>query len=291
MIQSLNRLLKFAILPSIIAIYPLSTFAEEAARASLKAEYNQIHVSKNRITGIREPYIDKYILQVAPETSYYYDPQTFLMDSLENDPNGRVIIRKATDEAYQAFYNDPTQRPHETLRKQGFVSGNRYRCLKDFTKGSMRVWDSVNGDKYRYDVEMNDMEWTPLDSVKTILGYECQLAETVYHGRKWRAWFAPEIPVADGPWQLHGLPGLIMEASTPEGSFSFCITGLQKCNEPLKPIFKDDKYFISKRKSVNRLDANSSRNRSGWINGMTKGAVKIETTNEEDEILETDYKD
>lgn len=279
----------FLTLGVILTSFPMR--GEDTTRAILKAEYDQIHMSKNENTGQRSPYIERFILQIAPNRSYYFDPQTFFVDSLSNDPQGKILLSEARDAAYKAFGSDPSKRPFETLKAQGFIGGSSYRCLKDFQSGSMRVWTRANGDRYRYDVEMDDQEWTPIDSVKTIMGYECQLAETNYHGRKWRAWYAPEVSISDGPWQLFGLPGLIMEAYTPDGIYRFQIQALQRCDEPLKRIYEDKNLFLSKRKNVLKLAANSSKNRSARIRALTNGAVNLkQTSNEEDELMELDYK-
>lgn len=285
---------KFLVTSILLLVAILNIKAENlqpSSRASLKAKYEYVHMSMNSKKGVREPFSQNFILQMSPDASCFYDPQTHYVDSLRNDPEGKQILQRAQQAAYQAMMADVNNRPHEILSKQGFVAGSSYRCLKDFNKGSMRVWDSANGDRYRYDMTMDDVEWTPLDSTKTILGYQCQLARADYHGRTWQVWFAPEVPLQHGPWQLQGLPGLIMEAATADGLFTFRITGLQQCDEEFKPQYDEKKDFVSKRKSVLRIKANSSRNRSARISAMTGGAVKLAHVDEEDELLETDYKD
>jgi GLPGLI family protein len=47
---------------------------------------------------------------------------------------------------------------------------------------------------------------------KKIGTLNCVLGETFFRGRKYFAWYCPDIPVCSGPWKLNGLPGLILEA-------------------------------------------------------------------------------
>ncbi len=98
----------------------------------------------------------------------------------------------------------------------GINRGSRYKNMKDFDTRTITVWDSQMGDRYRYPVEMDDLQWSFRTLLKWCWIIECQFAVADYHGRKWYAFFgsAPGNPVQDGPWQLCGLPGLIMEAIT-----------------------------------------------------------------------------
>ena len=63
-----------------------------------------------------------------------------------------------------------------------------------------------------YEEEWEKPIWEITDSTSNIKGYKCLLAMTNYRGRRWYAWFTPEIPISAGPWKLCGLPGLILEA-------------------------------------------------------------------------------
>ena len=262
----------------IMAAAWIAAGAEELPAAMLKAEYRQITNSLNSKTGKSEPLAYKFVLQIAPSMSYY--------------PQGKIILDQAFSAALQAFSEDRTKDPFKIMKEQGYMSESRYRCRKDFNKGIIRVWDTCTGDSYRYDVDMSDLTWDLLDSTKTVLDYECQLATADYHGRRWEAWFAPEITVSDGPWQLCGLPGLIMEATCEGGLYSFVITGLQQCNEPLKPDFENSKYFHTQRKSVLKMRDYGRRNRADQIRAMTGGKVKISSDANykgEDDLIETDY--
>lgn len=267
--------------------------AQEEKKVTYKAEYDEISYPHNTKTGERIEKRYRSILQIIPGmASYYYNPQTFYVDSLENDPLGKVLLHQAWDEALHTVMEDPTKDLFKILKSQGMSRESAYRCLKNFNSQKIRVWDSNMGDKYRYDVDMNDLVWELGDSIKSIMGYECQLAHADYHGRRWEAWFAPEISIQDGPWQLCGLPGLIMEAVTIDGDYKFLINGLQECNEQLKDPYESENVFISKRKSFLKQKDYTRRNRSAHIAAMTNGAVKVNADyTGTDDFLETDYQD
>lgn len=59
---------------------------------------------------------------------------------------------------------------------------------------------------------VSDLKWNITEQSKNLEGYKCILATTEFRCREYHAWFAPDIPISYGPWKLHGLPGLIVEA-------------------------------------------------------------------------------
>lgn len=268
----------------------------EPPRAFMKAEYETVSKSINTKTDDTIVNNKKFILRIASDKSFWVDPQTNRIDSLENDPQGRIMLRQADDAALQKAMANAQAGQGDTWYKireeMGINRGSRYKNMKDFSSGAITVWDSNMGNRYRYPVEMADLQWELADSTKTVLGYDCQLATADYHGRKWQVWFAPEIPVQDGPWQLCGLPGLIMEAITADGNYGFIVKGIQECDEPLGDPYEDsDKIYRTKRITVLRQKDYSRRNRAAEISALTGGAVKIKQTEYKENIdfIETDY--
>ncbi len=273
----------------------LSSFSEERPKAHLKAQFTERHKSrdndnKNDAEKKQEITEHKFILQIGKGASYYYDPQTFYVDSLENDPTGKAIRDQAMDDALREFMNTGAD-AFAIMREKGLMPESRYKNQKDFQGRTIMVWNSNGADQYQYETDMNDLKWEICDSTATVLDYECNLATADYHGRKWKAWFAPEIPVQDGPWQLCGLPGLIMKADTEDGEYGFIITGLQECNEPFKPILiNEDELYKTKRKSYLKMRDHGRRNRSAQISAMTGGKVNVNADYKgTDDYLETDY--
>lgn len=265
--------------------------AEERHEAFLKAQYEQWSILGSG-TGKEYTKTDKFILQIGEGTSYYYDPQTYYVDSLMNDPVGRGIYDETFSKLLKESLADNSGNLFQKLDELGLSGKSRYRAIKDFPESKITVYDWISPDFYEYNVDMSDLNWELADSTMTVLGYECNMATADYHGRKWKAWFAPEVPVQDGPWQLCGLPGLIMKAVTDDGLFGFEITGLETCNEMFKQTYiNKDKLFKSKRKSYLKMKDYSRRNRGVMISAMTNGKVNPKNADYKgnDDFMETDY--
>lgn len=268
----------------------------DSPRAFLKAEYESMSKTINTNTDDTITNNIDFVLRIGQGQSFYFDPQTNRIDSLENDPQGKIMLEQAENAAMEKAIANMNAGLGESWfdirEKMGINRGSRYKNMKNFELRTITVWDSQMGDRYRYPVEMDDLQWELMDSTKIVLDYECQLAVADYHGRKWYAWFAPEIPVQDGPWHLCGLPGLIMEAITADGEYGFSIKGIQQCDEPLgDPYENPDKIFKSTRIAVLRIKDYGNRNRAAQVSAMTGGAVNIKPTEYKENIdfIETDY--
>lgn len=139
---------------------------------------------------------------------------------------------------------------------------------------TLRHYDRYGTDEVYYDEPLTEMEWQISDSTATILGYECVLASTDYHGRRWQAWFTPEVPVPFGPWKLRGLPGLILKATADNG-YSFLATGIENSDRTITPMYSADTYSKTERRKALADHEYFLNNREAAIQTEFGGLVTI----------------
>lgn len=113
-------------------------------------------------------------------------------------------------------------------------NGEFMTIFKNYPEGKLTHTEKICMDWFRYDEDMPELRWELTDSVINILGYECRSAVCNFRGREWTAFYTDEIPLMDGPWKLHGLPGLIMKAYDKDGHYRFELIGIKsKADRPI----------------------------------------------------------
>ncbi|SKB26270.1 GLPGLI family protein [Parapedobacter luteus] len=117
-----------------------------------------------------------------------------------------------------------------------------YRIFKDHENHSSRRYEVIEilgGPMCAYIESHDSMRWTLTSDTLTIHGYLCQRASLHYGNRVWEAWFAPDIPISDGPYTFCGLPGLIVQIRDRTGSWLFNLTHIAHV-----PAFTFDLPFL-----------------------------------------------
>ena len=146
---------------------------------------------------------------------------------------------------------------HEQIAEaaiEGKLSTGEFMTIyKNYPTGRLTHTEKICQDWFRYEEDMPTLDWELTDSVTTVLGYECLSARCKFHGREWTVFYTEDIPLMDGPWKLHGLPGLIMKASDENGHYTFeCIGIKSKADRPITiykvPFNKTDRkgYYDTK---------------------------------------------
>jgi GLPGLI family protein len=74
---------------------------------------------------------------------------------------------------------------------------------------------------------LDKIDWKIKTQIRKIGNITCHRAEAMVRGRYYIAWFAPEIPIGVGPWKLHGLPGLILNAKSIDNEVEFRFEALK----------------------------------------------------------------
>ncbi|MGZ5192347.1 MAG: GLPGLI family protein [Kaistella sp.] len=78
---------------------------------------------------------------------------------------------------------------------------------------------------YNDDTKLN---WKISNEKAKIGSYNAQKATTEFGGRTWNAWFSSDIPLQDGPYKFHGLPGLIVKVEDEGKNYSWELKGNKK---------------------------------------------------------------
>ena len=120
-------------------------------------------------------------------------------------------------------------------------AGDRSVVIKNYPKGQYWVRVPVLLDKYIYMEREPVFDWIFTSDTLAVLGYLCKKATCLFRGRYYTAWYAPDIPLSNGPWKFNGLPGLILKVEDSDRDYSFECTALYRVGWK-SPI------YLSKRK-------------------------------------------
>lgn len=283
--------IRFIILIALVSLLTTSSFAkkkDDYPRADIKVSYNYHKIFLRGNDGVVEMDIP-FILLSNNIQSKFYCPSTEYKDSLRSTPSGRVKEREIFNAAAAAYIEKRDRSVMDAV-----VYHSRLYVTKDFVKSISTIYDEAGlGELGYYTEPFSEIDWQiDEDSTRTVLGYECLMATSDYHGRKWTAWFSPEIPIKDGPWKLCALPGLIMEISESSGQHSFTATGIEVTNHPIYPIFSTE-YVKMNRINMLRSERNYQDHRNSIAKASTAGMLDLgpdATAQTEYDYLETDYR-
>ncbi|MBO5443743.1 MAG: GLPGLI family protein [Muribaculaceae bacterium] len=177
---------------------------------------------------------DNMLLQIGPNgLSKFSSYKNLTVDSIIMRSSQEQIIEAAAD---------------------GKLSNGEFMTIyKNYPAGRLTHTEKICMDWFRYDEEMPSIDWELTDSVATVLGYECRSARCKFRGREWTVLYSEYIPLMEGPWKLHGLPGLIMKVTDEKSHYSFeCIGIRSKADRPITiykvPFNKTDRkrYYETK---------------------------------------------
>lgn len=204
--------------------------------------------------------IDTMLLRVGANCSSFYSRRAFFVDSLQGSPGGSAKFMR-------------------------WVSGNisQGRCIsssntaeyfyQNYPKGSITTRSRILADPIEIVESRENLEWQLVDSIKVVAGYECKLAIAPFRGRVWSAWYTLEIPIDFGPWKLHGLPGLILEAYDLNSDYHYTLIGLSNAEpEGQVVLYNLRNYTYKKAKRISYL-----RRYDDLLNMSTADMVQLTT--------------
>lgn len=160
----------------------------------------------------------------------------------------------------KSIYRDYTMVAQDSIMKVQVEAMQKSGVFKDITKSLTMPKFSEKINKYYPEMKVEYIErissgFTPLniayiddskfdwkiENEKLKIGsYNTQKATANFGGRKWTAWFTSDIPLQDGPYKFHGLPGLIVKIEDEAKNFSWELKGNKKV-----PNFNEVTYVES----------------------------------------------
>ena len=202
------------------------------------------HTMLNDTLNPKSLILDRMILRIGKTMSQFFSQDTFYGDSLWNDPQGKFIAHDLTMKAV---------RSHNMAAKPGVKTTSDY-IYKKSSQGEISTYTTLVTTGITFKEKVEDYQGMLIDSVKANCGYDCRLAKTDFRGRSYFVWFAPDLPISDGPWKFSGLPGLILEVYDSKDHYHYTIVSIRSTN--LLPVsfynFWEYKYEKTERKKYLR---------------------------------------
>jgi len=214
-------------------------------KAYSQTTYN---VEYNQIFNTDFPVIRTAILQVDENKSIFNDIMKSRRDFKKKDD---------AEESYLDFIKNDKEEI-EKGEKVVFSFGanyDNYYYVNDLKNKTFTFNGELSKKLYIISDEFQ-LNWKITDETKIVSGKKTYKAETFFRGRKWIAWFCPDLPYPYGPWKLYGLPGLILEAYDESKRYHFVALKIFESNDRLnakcdKCTEIDMKFFVKRKFSSN----------------------------------------
>ena len=197
------------------------------------------------------------VLAIAQNKRFIYEYK-FISDSTNvDDVKTEMMFLDTTKDgskyySYTVFNSDSIMKVD--LEKQLAATGSinvkadlrkgdvRYSVTKTYPDYKINLHRRLGMDAYNISDDRK-INWKILSEKEKIGEWNAQKAEADFAGRKWIAWFSTEIPIQDGPYKFHGLPGLIVKIEDEAKYHSFELKGISKYVENNKLQIDDERNY------------------------------------------------
>jgi len=250
--------------------------------------FSQISFQMGPRQTVKNETLDNGVLRVFYETKSVRDatkPEMTDADFLVLEIGEKGISRYYSDNRRRtdSIMNElmkgggPVRFDQNTLSNSGITSaGDSKEIFKNYPSGKITVTDRIANSDYLYEEDRINFQWQIESETREILSYTCQKAVTDFRGRHYEAWFAPDLPINDGPWKFSGLPGLILTVEDSDKNFIFYAVGIENFNRPVEYPKKD--YVKTSRTEVAKIQKRFIEDPMGYISNSNPGArVMIRT--------------
>lgn len=150
-----------------------------------------------------------------------------------NNSNGKSLQKKFLAQSVSGAKKDKNNESTTIIK----IGNDTTYVYKDFQRNSMLSEEKIFTKVFKVADELNVFSWKIEEDTLTILNHKCRKATTKFRGREFAAYFAEDIPVADGPGKFNGLPGLILKVNIINSTAVFSVEAVEiRLDKPTKEI-------------------------------------------------------
>ena len=212
-------------------------------------------------TNVEDVKTEMMFLDTTKEGSKYYSYTVFNSDSIM-----KVDLQKQL--AATGSINIKTD-----MRK-GDV---RYSVTKIYPEYKTYLHKRLSMDAYKVE-EDRKINWKISSEKEKVGEWNVQKAEADFAGRHWVAWFSTEIPIQDGPYKFHGLPGMIVKIEDKTGSHKLELKGIKNISENLDINIFNAKEIAINSKQFQKVIKEYENDPTKGIKQMQMGGATIVMT-------------
>lgn len=211
---------------------------------------------------------DTLLLPTGKSYSLFLDP--YYKDQLELSRKQRIDQSKKYGRAN--FQNENIDDIADLINPgsnyQEEHNGNPTQIYKSLMSGEITSVYNAFADNLICEQQIEAFNnWIITNETDTVLNYMCQKATTSYAGREYTVWFTLDIPISDGPWKFHGLPGLILRAEDAKHEVRYIAIGIQQYTHT-EIVPDKGKYEKCSLSQFNKfVDMERGRNRVSFFSG------------------------
>ncbi|ADQ17903.1 Protein of unknown function, Porph ging [Leadbetterella byssophila DSM 17132] len=221
------------------------------------------------------PYKQEMILSIGKNSSRYCEMEIFKIHNNKNQKNEPQPVINTTSA------RTVVGRPVLPVSNKGIVF--REQLVVDVKNQLVHKIGQIGIKTYYVKKKLPSIKWEITSQQKTVLGYTCQMARGQYSGRNYSVWFTTDLPFTQGPWILHGLPGLILEVEDSTGEVQFkakSITRSASTLENTDSFYEYEKAIALKEKEYTKALTMFLEDPEAYTQAQVNGA-KVTTVNED----------
>ena len=186
---------------TIVALIFTITSSAQTISANLYLEYDVVINNSKKI--------GKFYGGQGGSIFYFEQHKNTAIEENVSEENGTKKLSVMIRSASKKYGNVETD-----LKKKQILSSERI-----FNRGSYK--------EFIIKESLHFINWTLLPEQKRIGKYTCSKAVGNFKGRQYTVWYAPIATSILGPWKLHGLPGVVVEASDMDSFFYIKLTKIK----------------------------------------------------------------